>query len=174
MRIALAGTHSSGKSELIRELKLPYHRIDEIARSEIKRLWKLPHEMTDSERLMFQLNLFNKQIEEEDKYKQFISDRSLFDIIAYWADVFGVQLTKMLLEQVRYMYDLILATPIQWEMQDDGIRKVDEVYRIEIQKRIFSYIKEYHAWETSYLYGHLPEKKESAILHIQSLLWKSL
>jgi len=86
IKIAIVGATSSGKSTLIKELKkktdIPI--IEEVARKEIEKLGKSPLELSPEEQLKFQMNLLEKQIEVENNYKDFITDRSVIDILTYF------------------------------------------------------------------------------------------
>lgn len=154
LRIWFVGAHGTGKSTLLNEMDHPY-KIKEIARSVIK-MWKHPNDMDLFERYQFQRRLLYKQIIEERRVwdKWFVSDRTIFDIIAYTDSLLkdeyiNTWLGQMLIDAVEFLkekfvkrnydrYDILFYTPIEFPLEKDGIRFEDEEY----QKEIDSLIKE--------------------------------
>ena len=82
MKIALAGTHGTGKTTIIDELK-PLNVIREVSRKAIKKFGMNPQNMSPEQLDCFQKYIFWKQIAEETRKDDFFSDRSLYDILAY-------------------------------------------------------------------------------------------
>lgn len=134
MRIYFTGCHASGKSTLARlvskEYDLPF--ISEVARTILAEkeisleTLRINLEAIDN----YQTMVFYRQIEEEQKYESFVSDRS-FDNLAYMAQ-HGTQLHKIINEESCKEYieslrqkDVIffLVKPSKATMKNDGVRE---------------------------------------------------
>jgi len=57
--------------------------ITEIARDLMQEYGKIPQEMNANERYNFQRDIYSRQFATEDMYKNFISDRGVYDNLAY-------------------------------------------------------------------------------------------
>lgn len=148
MKIAISGSHGVGKTTLARalskELGLPM--ISEVAREVAK---KQGFETTEQiwhafkiQRMIFQLNVYFHQIKaEEDSWRGFIADRSVFDVVAY---CIFYDLPLGLIEYLRSdaiqhsrRYDLIVYCPVPGgELEDDGFRLVDKESQIMIDNSL--------------------------------------
>jgi predicted ATPase len=133
MRIAFMGAHGVGKTTLINELKKYFNFpvIPEIARQVIQEMKKHPLQMTMKERLIFEQEILKRQIELEDKYRSFISDRTVLDIIAY-CNLLGLhihfpdeyrEMKKIAVMQAKN-YDVIFFIPVHKDLLlvNDGVR----------------------------------------------------
>lgn len=137
MKIAISGSHGVGKTTLARalakELGLPM--ISEVAREEAK---KFGYETTERiknapklQRMIFQLSVYHAQIKaEEDTWQGFVSDRSIFDCVAYciYYDLPLRLIEYLRSDAIQYSgkYDLIIYCPVPGrELEDDGFRLVD-------------------------------------------------
>lgn len=150
MRIAICGTHSVGKTTLARALasRLSLPLIEEVARTAAchlrisscrelaeGRLWRAA---------LFQLHVFHLQLAQESEHKEFISDRSVIDVLAYSK---FYQLPSELIwsmeNQIREricsynFYDFIVYCPITGHAVPDGFRFEDERSR-EVVDRIMN------------------------------------
>jgi nicotinamide riboside kinase len=102
--------------------------------------------MNDKERANFQQVLLARQIRAElSMGNDFISDRSVYDILAYSLDCKN---TDDIESQAKFYvannpYDLIFYFPIEFEMEKDGVRPEDEKYRELIDLRIRTFAKNY-------------------------------
>lgn len=144
MKIAIIGTHSTGKTTLLNELKkyieLPI--ITEIAR-------KFSRDITDDPtmEMMRQSNIFCAQLMQEIKYNNgFLSDRSTIDNAAYMIlalQKYGHQIPlkqyiyitkciKKAIEHGQDQYDYLFYIPVEFDAIDDGFRNMDEVERENI------------------------------------------
>lgn len=159
LRIWFVGAHGTGKSTLLKEMIHP-NKIQEIARSVIEK-GKHPNDMNLFERYQFQKLLLSKQIAEEYKFwnKWFVSDRTIYDIIAYTISLFSDDLIttwegSMLHDAIEYLtdryirrnidrYDILFYTPIEFPLEKDGIRFEDEKYQEEIDKIIRELLDRY-------------------------------
>lgn len=172
MKLAIMGTHSTGKTTLVNELKkhidLPI--ISEVARS-------FPRDITDNpiNEMNRQMNIFDRQLYEEDlNYKGFISDRSTIDNAAYmilalreygyyipinvYMDV--IKNIKLATNNINKFYDYLFYIPIEFETVDDGFRNIDEVER----KNIDMIIKE--LYDIEYIITGTIEERVKKVLEI--------
>lgn len=169
MRIALAGSHGTGKTTLLSEtasaLGLP--ALHELAREEIKKRGKLPHQMTPDELADFQATLLYDQVHAERTHKSgFISDRSLLDVLAYsqgtkYYDILKLKAKYVLEERP---YDKVFYLPVEFPMQSDGVRKEDEEFRMEIDRRIKELLTEFKI-DFSTVTGNIEERVAKIIHH---------
>lgn len=137
MRIAVVGSHSTGKTTLVRALSayLNIPVLTEVAREKIAESDKLPHHMTPEERSAFQGGVLAEQIRRETAAEKFLSDRSVFDAAAYAFDTPGYE---NLFETARnhatgFPYEKIFFLPIEFPLEGDGIRNEDEAYRKKVE-----------------------------------------
>lgn len=134
MRIYYIGAHSSGKSTLARftakEYSLPF--ISEIARTVLAEkeipldLLRIDLDTTNN----YQLEIFNRQIKEELKYSEFVSDRS-FDNLAYMAQhgtclhsvIYSNQLNNYIESLKKPDVRIFFIRPSKNTLKNDGIRE---------------------------------------------------
>ena len=85
MKIVLIGSHSTGKTTLLNELKkhLNIPIIQELARAELARIGKPLNQIAPARRLEVQERILKRHLEVEKKFESFIADRSVIDILAY-------------------------------------------------------------------------------------------
>jgi predicted ATPase len=135
MKIYLSSGHSCGKTTLARyisqQYKLPF--IPETARLVLAEkelqidILRADISLTDN----YQLDVFNRQITEEKKYKDFVSDRSLIDILAYSAQhsrisqkLFEDQLFKDYIDALRHKNSIVFfIRPAKELLKSDGVRE---------------------------------------------------
>lgn len=135
--------------QLSESLLLP--RIDEVARTVAEGWFSDSNAIKNAslaQRTLFQLSVFFKQIQEEDRYPEFISDRSIFDVIAY-SKYYELpnKVIKMLKEEAVEQskeYDLIIYCPIPEvkEVVADGFRFTDKESQVEIDRILQELLKE--------------------------------
>ena len=147
MRIALVGSHGTGKTTLLKAIEASgkfdgYRKITEVSRSLIEELGFNPlvGESTYEQKHDFEWKIFEKQVREE-KSGDFVSDRSVFDILAYASTLmdtidFAHFYSVVLKYHEENPYDLLVFVPIEFPMEKDGIRPEDEEYRHEIEQRM--------------------------------------
>lgn len=156
MRVSLSGSYSTGKTTLAKACLAPlrarygpdFSYIEEVARTVIARGFGLDRAATiDSYVVYIQLQL---EAEREADTPHVLSDRSLIDLLAYirYNDEASVPkyVTEMLEEVVwlesRY-FDVYCHLPIEFPLQDDGVRTVDEQYRAAIDDTLVSVFERY-------------------------------
>jgi len=134
MKIYIAGAHSTGKTSIARilakEYKLPL--LNEVARTVLaeKELGleslRIDLDIVDD----YQKEVFFRQLEEEDKYESFVSDRT-FDNLAYaaqhsrvLASIINSERLKEYIEKLRKddVY-LFFIRPSKVTLKDDGVRE---------------------------------------------------
>ncbi|MBH41215.1 MAG: hypothetical protein CL685_00695 [Candidatus Magasanikbacteria bacterium] len=163
MKIAIIGTHSTGKTSIIRQLSLGLQEKGKrvFVVSELSRL--APGEINEGAKIETQLWIQQKQKEEELKYALYnghvLCDRSTVDNFAYLQRIAnGVDVSEIEKEAVRHMqtYDFVFKTKkLSLAAVDDGIRSVDDVFRDDIERRIELLLKKHDI-----SFYHLPETLE--------------
>jgi nicotinamide riboside kinase len=145
MRIAIVGSHSTGKTTLLRALApvLGFPTISEVAREKIAESPKLPHEMRPEERAEFQADILEEQIRQEAALPAFVADRSVFDAAAYAFDT--PAFAELSERAARYAtaspYGKIFFLEIEFPLSGDGIRSEDETYRKAVENALRSVLE---------------------------------
>lgn len=142
MKIAIIGTHSTGKTTLLKALKphLNLSIITEIAR-------QFPRDITDNPmaEMTRQIDIFRKQFYTEKLYENFISDRATVDNAAYMINalkIYGnlispimyINVIKNINKAINHAkeYDYLFYIPIEFDTVDDGFRNTDNDERVLI------------------------------------------
>lgn len=144
MRIAFTASHGCGKTSLANHFP---NRIDEIARTVINKLWS-PDKMKQEQWDEFQQEVMDKQIEAELNMWDFISDRSVIDVLAYATRFCTPKKLRALKDQAEeHMknnpYDIVFYIPIEFPLEKDWLRFEDEHYQEIIDLQILKYLKRY-------------------------------
>lgn len=159
MKIALVGTHSTGKTSLLNEFtsRTSYrvYVIVETARKIIERGFPMGKDAhVDS-----YINYVNDQIRAEllfnpARYDILISDRTILDTLCYArinAQIPRPTIPTYLLEMLesvwlleKEMFDLHIYIPIEFELVKDGIRDEDEQYRVAVSNEIKKLLDFHH------------------------------
>lgn len=152
MRIAVTGTHSTGKTTLVRELSklLGLPMIEEVARGIIRSYgFQTTQEYIDrgtpEQKKRIQSDILAAQMLAEDKLDCFVSYRTVFDPVAY-AKIYGVpDITVNIwigkaVEHALNTYDLIVYLPPVIKTVDDGFRSTDEHLRLRYDALLSKYI----------------------------------
>ena len=144
MRLAVSGTHSVGKTTLIRELVkiLPYPLIDEISRRYSFDQRKNPE---------VQKSMVREQIEAEQEKSSFIIDRCILDYLTYCTlehnyGRYPLETYEYCLElTTNYIkkkpYDVIVFVDECSPVEDDGERWEGEKYQREIYLMLSSIVR---------------------------------
>ena len=122
MRIGICGSHWVWKTTLLDNI-WHQNKIKEVARDLMKRLWN-PKDMNKQDKAKFQCNLIYEQIKAELVKDNFLSDRTLIDVLAYtrWLKWYR-ELKKVVKEYFKeFPYDYIFYIPIEFELEDDWVR----------------------------------------------------
>ncbi|MDR3591557.1 MAG: ATP-binding protein [Negativicutes bacterium] len=141
MKIAISGSHGVGKTTLAKALseKLNYPMITEVARTVAKEMGFANTDQirqADMETITrFQTRIFYDQMLAEHGYREhldnFISDRSIFDCVAYMI-LYGMdqKIIDFFIASAAVMsghYDLIIFCPVPLgKIQNDGFRLTDK------------------------------------------------
>lgn len=159
-RIAITGTHGVGKTSLAQSLTNKFTQLDmksilnsQIARTLIKNGYPLGKEATSESYIQYIIS----QLQAEQRAKEcdiFISDRTLLDPFAYaivnqeyvHSDVPDdiIKLLESVWQLELSQYDLYVLVPIEFDMQIDNIRPVDEEYRKRVESQIDLLLNKYH------------------------------
>ena len=146
-RIVIIGSAGVGKTTLFNSLKrrLGLKPINEIARDLCIRLgYKNIYEIKDQEK--FRFLVLEEQIKLEEKYKEFISDRSTIDCWVHWVrwswnkvetDRWGIYESEKYYELSRNQalkYSHIIYIPRLFKGKEDGFRWNDESYQKQLNR----------------------------------------
>ena len=146
MRIAIVGSHSTGKTTLLRTLSeyLSVPTLSEVAREKINESPKLPHHMTPEERGELQTAILDEQIRRELGDGQFLSDRSVFDAVAYSFDTpsFESLRSRAFAHAETQPYDRIFFLPAEFPLEGDDIRSQDEAYRKTVENELVNLLEQ--------------------------------
>ncbi|MBL7206154.1 MAG: ATP-binding protein [Candidatus Aenigmarchaeota archaeon] len=147
MRIAVIGTHSTGKTEFCKEI---YDQLSKTKKvgfvSELTR--KCPFPINENTSIKAQLWILANQIKEEqekeDQNDVVICDRGLVDHFIYLIRKFpeyGELLSKFITEYSKG-YDIIFKTEIDETKPiiDDGFRSIDSSFRKEIDDMLIDFL----------------------------------
>lgn len=172
MKIGIVGSHGVGKTSLLRSLceslkrdpssnYCPFTPLSEVARN-VANSWGLtPSTIPDEYRKHYQWEVFIEQLEAEKcGGDYFISDRTVYDNLAYWNSLFWknasrgsralwfdgdiLQAIKDEEEYYRYKrlalssarYDILFSVKKAWELEDDGERHTDVKMQELIEKEL--------------------------------------
>ena len=143
VKIAVIGTHCTGKTKLCSQLrdylKSKGHKVDFV--SEVVR--GCPHPVNEKTSIKAQEWVILKQIEEENKKKDsdfLVCDRSVFDTYAYLYKVLNndhKELFSYVLEHLK-TYDVLFLTEIDEsvDLKEDGFRSTDPQFRRDVDRII--------------------------------------
>jgi nicotinamide riboside kinase len=147
MKIAIIGSHSTGKTTILRALvdtlsskNIPLIIVDELAR-------RCPFPINEATSYEAQAWIQHEQIEEETKQEQasspetiIICDRSTLDNFAYFKRACPTQdLSSFEQQAIAHMttYDAVFKTTmLDVEAKADGVRSIDQAFRTEIDQAI--------------------------------------
>ncbi len=146
MKIAIVGTHGTGKSTLSYLLASHYKKqgknvkiIQEVARS---CPFPINHGMTEEAARWIYLEHARKELEAEAKHEVVIGDRSVFDSFMY-AQYFNITSDEILNSKVNayrhlHDYDKVIFVRPDIPLQTDGIRSPDIEFQEGIDKLFYS------------------------------------
>ncbi len=144
MKIGILGAQGTGKTTLAEALskELEYPLIPEIVRGVLKDMgMSSPRELKGNPEKgrKFQMACLYRQIEEEGKHKNFVSDRTTIDNAAYWMkwhahknpSHVNTEYYQTAWENAK-KYDLLVYVPPEIPLVDDGCRSTDKDYQEEM------------------------------------------
>lgn len=158
VKIAFTGAHCTGKTTLLNDIesslsgKTILKSVTEVARRIIERGYPLNMDATvDS-----YIHYINDQLKEEEQMEGcdlFISDRTLLDPVAYaminsklprpYIPQYFIEMMENVWLLEKDKYDFYVYFPIEFEMEADGVRPIDDRYRKDIDKMIKTLLEKY-------------------------------
>jgi nicotinamide riboside kinase len=176
MKIALAGTHSTGKTTLLKELGSretfsDFSILPEITRSIKEKGFSINEQGT----LDTQILIMNSHMENILYKDQFLVDRCLLDGWAYTTYLamqsrvprwFADYATNLL---VTYMhrYDAVFYLPVEFGIEDDGVRSTDADFRKQVMELLEYKITEFS--NVHLLQGSVGSRADHAEAIVRSL-----
>lgn len=168
MRIAITGSHNTGKTSLINKL---YPRIEfegyDFYQEAVREVYRLGfpfnNESNDSSQLaMLSLHLLHL------KSPKMITDRCILDnyVYAYMLQDKGSNISDKMIDILQYYfldninkYDIYAFCPVQFEIKDDGFRMVDKKFQEEVSDEILRTLVKYVPQDKFILLmGETPER----------------
>ena len=141
-RIVIVGSAGVGKTTLLNNLKkkLDLKIIPETAREICNKLgYKSIYEIRDHDK--FRSLVLSEQIKFEEKYKEFLSDRSTIDCWIHWVrwswnvkKTFESEEYYKLAYSQALKYSHIIYIPRMFKAKDDGFRWSDEDYQKQVDR----------------------------------------
>jgi nicotinamide riboside kinase len=146
MRIAVVGTHGTGKTTLCRAIANKLH------------INFIPDIVPDAFRLNFPINentppetqfwILSKQLElERNTPESWIVEKSLWDNIFYGSfsikDKEVISVIKKIVNS-NAKYDIVFYLPIEFPIADDGLRSLNVKFQKAIDKKLVKYLDGHH------------------------------
>jgi predicted ATPase len=159
MKIAVIGTQNTGKTTYVNDFlkKWPMYTTSDKSYREIIKEKNLPHSQNSNEETQkLILDFLIDQVTETSKTDNVILDRSVLDCLAYstWLCL-NDKVSEKFLDQQRIivretlkLYDVIFFMPLTKaspiEIQNDGFRNIDPIFREEIDNIFKVFQESYH------------------------------
>lgn len=154
MKIGLVGTHSVGKTTLVDALKtesiLSDYFFDVNVTRWIRSLGFPINQRTNDHSQ--EINMI-KRVANLNSFDNYIGDRTVIDVLAYtlYSYDIDVNITKRSVDYQRKLFEhnikkydyIFLLKPIDDNIEDDGVRSIDTIFRNRIARKIDSIINEY-------------------------------
>jgi predicted ATPase len=152
MKVAISGSHGTGKSTLLRGVKSVVDRewgvVEEVPRALCDRVGEPDFLQRGNNSLLRQLLLVARQIADEGRMatRRVLSDRSVVDHWAYTLAIIDpsdhelpeVRETRLLVEEWIPTYDRIFYLPIEFPLAVDGVREDDQQFQADIDQSLRS------------------------------------
>jgi predicted ATPase len=164
MKLAVIGTSNTGKTTYIKDFlkKWPMYKTPDKTYREILKEKNLPHSKNSNEATQtLIMDFLIDQLTEYSKEEFVIFDRSVLDCLAYtsWLHLNG-QVSENFLDQQRIMvnhalklYDVMFFIPLtkaaKVDIENDGFREVDPIFREEIDFIFKAFQSAYHKHDGS-------------------------
>lgn len=173
MRYFLTGAQGTGKTTIMNALPVSFNKIQGITRQVIQSNNLLINEESNE---ITQRCIFDAYIRKFTDTDEFISERSLIDVVAYTTYLYRHKRIskKFLRTQERLLKNFIerfpeciyFYLPITFDIQDDGVRSTNKEFQQEIDEIILSLLNTY---KCSYfkLYNNSTERAEFINFYIQ-------
>jgi len=162
-KLAIVWSHGTWKSTLLKELSLSFSGriIPEVARDIMWEYWKIPQEMTQNERYNFQRDIYSRQFATEQLYGNFISDRGVYDNLAYafHTDKHLFNILRDHAKKNHKWYDRTVYIPIEFWLENDGIRFTSDAFQIQIDETIKEIMKDFSVDRLECRWSVLERKK---------------
>jgi nicotinamide riboside kinase len=169
MKIGLTGTMSVGKTTLVNALKqLNQFKDYETATERSKYLRDLGVALNTDSTLKGQL-VFAAERSIELMHENIITDRTVYDVSAFTLSAKSIGWTEKryfteLLMQLRNEYDVIIyVSPEGVDIEDNGVRTVDPVYREKIDWTIKNMLSEFPPKKLIKIQGSTEERINTII-----------
>jgi len=159
MRIAIIGTQNTGKTTFVNDFikKWPMYKTLDKSYRDILKEKELPHSKNATEETQkVILDFLIDQVTESSKEDNIILDRSVLDCLAYstWLCL-NEKVSEKFLDQQRIivretlkLYDVLFFIPLTKaspiEIQNDGFREIDPIFREEIDNIFKVFQESYH------------------------------
>jgi len=169
VKVTFVGTFSTGKTTLAhhfaREWELPL--LPEVAREVAELGFPLDQTATPETETL----IFLKQLRSEMSHDAFVSDRSIYDVVAYadWVfdherphrkeDHLWHESREIALQNLRARYDHVFYLPIEFPIVLDGLRPDDPDFQADIDQRMRKLL-EVHDVDFQTLTGTIEERQE--------------
>ena len=158
-RIVIVGSAGVGKTTLLNNLKkkLDLKIIPETAREICNKLgYKSIYEIRDHDK--FRSLVLSEQIKFEEKYKEFLSDRSTIDCWIHWVrwswnvkKTFESEEYYKLAYSQALKYSHIIYIPRMFKAKDDGFRWSDEDYQKQVDRLFREMLLEWQLMGRTYI-----------------------
>ena len=169
MKIGLTGTMSVGKTTLVNTLKqLDQFKDYETATERSKYLRDLGVALNTDSTLKGQL-VFAAERSIELMHENIITDRTVYDVSAFTLSAKSIGWTEKryfteLLMQLRNEYDVIIyVSPEGVDIEDNGVRTVDPIYREKIDWTIKNMLSEFPPKKLIKIQGSTEERINTII-----------
>jgi len=170
IKIAVMGSHGTGKTTLAKALaeKLGFTYIYDLTREEAVKKGFTINEQTPPE---VQLWLLIRQWELEATTRGgWVADKSSFDYLVYGDLILKDEIVKKIIRwfvQRNARYDFVFYLPIEFPMEEDGLRSVDPKFREEIDHLLRTCLDEFSV-PYIILSGSVEERVEKALKNLST------
>lgn len=169
MRIAVIGSHGTGKTTLSKLIceDLNFNFIPDVARQAHEKKFPI-NENTPPET---QFWILSKQLElERNTATPWVSEKSLFDNLIYGGISIKDEEVLRVLEKIVFAnatYDLIFYLPIEFSLEDDGLRSLDPEFQKKVDREFRGLLKKKKIKFVE-VQGTVKERVRKALSHIKS------
>lgn len=174
MKIAITGVQGTGKTTLINELT-EYFSGYTIIKELVRDFKKQGHEINKLATEQTQELILHRHLQNNQKYKNYITDRGSIDAISYaaWSHNDGQFSTKDFVNFLEIFfnikYDLVVYVPIEFNPPEDGVRDTDEEYRKALDDWMRFFLHKGTAIHTVEVKGNLQERVQQVLKTINAL-----